>query len=303
MVRRPGRPRGVTPAPDVVRIVAVWAAWLVILCAFQAIVSARVSPQRPDAVLGWTQNFTRSSTSNANGPGCHPRLSEPTLNEHVSFDSEYYISIAVAGYDDPQANAYVWSGFNVAIQGVPACTDGMIGRYTSLNFGFMPGYPVAMRALMTVESVTPVLSGLSDNGQATIAGVLVSALGGLLAMLALARLMAYLERNRQPAAEPAAAGATTYDPAGPTASASPWGGAGGLRAGLYLLIFPTGFYLAQVYTEGLFLGLAFMACAMAVEKRLLPAALLAIAAALTRQVGVFLVIPLAWAAYEVLRDE
>ena len=32
---------------------------------------------------------------------------------------------------------------------------------------------------------------------------------------------------------------------------------GAMRAAFYLLIFPTGFFLVQVYTEGLFVGLAF----------------------------------------------
>ena len=304
------------PNLDVARIVAVWAAWLVILCAFQAIVAMRIEPKRPDAVLAWTPSFTQSSTSSSAGSGCHPRLSDPTMNEHVSFDSEYYISIAVAGYDDPQASAYVWSGYNVAIQGVPACTPGMVGHYTPLNFAFMPGYPMTMKGVAAVASVIPGLSGMSEDGLATIAGILVSALGGLLAMLALARLMAHLERTRKTMARTNGAGAASGpggssgpgDGAEPAPGASadtpnPWGGSLGLRAAIYLLIFPTGFYLAQVYTEGLFLGLAFMACAMAVEKRLLAGALFAIAAALTRQVGVFLFIPLAWSAYEVLRDE
>jgi urea transporter len=40
-----------------------------------------------------------------------------------------------------------------------------------------------------------------------------------------------------------------------------------------------------VYTEGLFLGLAFMACALAVEKKLVWAAVFAVVAAVTRQAG------------------
>ena len=297
--------RRLRPEPDVVRIVAVWAAWLAVLCAFQAVVQARMSPERPDVVLTWTPNLTEAATSSAEGPGCHPRLSDQTLNEHVSFDSEYYISIAVAGYDDPQASSYVWSGYDVAIHGVPTCTAGMVGHYTPLNFAFMPGYPMAMKAVMAVESVVPGLSGLTDNGRATIAGILVSALGGLLAMLALARLMAYLERTRTstaPASEPEGRDVAGGQP-GPAAPTSAWGGAAGLRAGLYLLLFPTGFYLAQVYTEGLFLGLAFLSCALAVEKKLFLAALLAVAAALTRQVGLFLFIPLAWSAFEVVKGQ
>jgi hypothetical protein len=276
-----------------VRIVLLWAAWLIIICAFQIVVQARLSPQRPDATLVWTSSQTGQAIPAANGEGCRPRLADPNINEHVSFDSEYYISIAVAGYDDPESSAYVWNGTQVANYGVPTCTAGMDG-WTPLNYAFMPGYPLAMRGVMAVVGVVPGLSGITDNGLATLAGIAVSALGGLLAMLGLARLMAFLERRRKPMAA---------DGDEAAAATSPWGGAGGLRAALYLLVFPTGFYLAQVYTEGLFLGLAFMACALAVEKKFVAAAILAVLAALTRQAGVFLAIPLAWAAFEILRDE
>ena len=280
------------PAPEMVRIVLLWAAWLIVICAFQIVVQARLSPQRPDAVLGWTQGFTTQAVPPGDGAGCRPRLADPSMNEHVAFDSEYYISIAVAGYDDPQSSAYVWNGKFSGNGGVPTCTAGMDG-WTPLNYAFMPGYPMAMRPIMAVESVLPFTSDLTDTGRATLAGIIVSALGGLLAMLALARLMAFMERRSK---------RTAPDGDEVAAATSPWGGAGGLRAALYLLVFPTGFYLAQVYTEGLLLGLAFMACALAVEKKMVTAAVFAVLAALTRQVGVLLILPLAWAAFEILRD-
>ena len=66
-----------------------------------------------------------------------------------------------------------------------------------------------------------------------------------------------------------------------------------MRAAFYLLIFPTGFFLVQVYTEGLFVGLAFSCLAMLRRVKWLPAALLGAAATLTRAVGVALVIPMA----------
>ena len=67
------------------------------------------------------------------------------------------------------------------------------------------------------------------------------------------------------------------------------GEAGGLRAALYLILFPTGFFLAQVYTEGLFVGLAFSSLALVRRKQWLWAALLAVAATWTRTVGIALV--------------
>jgi len=68
---------------------------------------------------------------------------------------------------------------------------------------------------------------------------------------------------------------------------------GALRAAFYLIIFPTGFFLVQVYTEGLFVGLAFGCLAMLKRRQWWFAALLGAAAALTRAVGVALVIPMA----------
>jgi hypothetical protein len=105
---------------------------------------------------------------------------------------------------------------------------------------------------------------LNPTATATLAGVIVSALGALVAALAMYDL--------------------TYETLGED---------GGLRAVFYLLIFPTGFFLIQVYTEGLFVGLAFACLAMLRRKHLVFAALLGAAATLTRAVGVTLVIPMA----------
>jgi hypothetical protein len=103
------------PPLDVVRIVLLWAAWLGIMCTFQIVVQARLSPTRPDTVLAWTQYETGTDVL-----PCRPRLDDPNMNEHVAFDSEYYISIAAAGYDDPNAQAYVSTGGRASFQGVPS---------------------------------------------------------------------------------------------------------------------------------------------------------------------------------------
>jgi hypothetical protein len=66
-----------------------------------------------------------------------------------------------------------------------------------------------------------------------------------------------------------------------------------MRAVFYLLIFPTAFFLVQVYTEGLFVGLAFACLALLKRKHLVYAALLAVAATWTRAVGIALIIPMA----------
>jgi hypothetical protein len=97
----------------------------------------------------------------------------------------------------------------------------------------------------------------------TLAGVIVSLLGTLAAMLSL------------------------YDLAEPEL-----GEAGGIRAAFYLLIFPSGFFLAQVYTEGLFIGLAFTSLALLRKGHYRWAALLAVLATFTRAAGVVLVVPM-----------
>ncbi len=269
---------------DVARVVAVWAAWFAVVCAFQIVVQARLAPQRPDNTLAWTHYTTEQAVLDR-----RPLLSDPNMNEHVAYDSEYYISIAANGYDDPNAQAYSFVG-GQRWSGAPGSEPGAPKEWTSLNYAFLPGYSMAMRPMMAIESVLPLTSDLTPIGKATLAGIVVSALGGLLAMLALARLMGAYARRRK-------SGDAASDP-----EAGTWGGLGGLRAAFYLLVFPTGFYLAQVYTEGLFIGLAFMACALAVEKRFVTAAILAVLATLVKPAGMFLALPLAWAAFEALRS-
>jgi len=263
------------PSPELLRLVGVWAAWLVILCVFQVVVAARLQPDRPDKVLGWTP----SETGRAVLP-CRRLLADPTLKEHVAFDSEYYLSIALAGYDDPNAEAWSPGPGGPSWFGVPSCSANVPDDWSSLNYAFLPGYPAAMRTVIEVSRFVPFTSGMSDIGRATLAGIIVSALGGLLAMLALARLWAKIDPD----------------------DAGSWGASGGLRAALYLLVFPTGFYLAQVYSEGLFIGLAFMACAMAVERRFVIAAVLGGLSVAVRPAGIFLALPIVWAALQVLRE-
>jgi hypothetical protein len=67
---------------------------------------------------------------------------------------------------------------------------------------------------------------------------------------------------------------------------------GAMRAAFYLIIFPTAFFLMQVYTEGLFVGLAFACLAMTKRKHWLAAAILGVGATMTRAVGVLLLIPM-----------
>jgi Gpi18-like mannosyltransferase len=222
-------------------ILLIWLAWVLALIGFQAFAAARYQPARPDRVLEWTPQETTAKAQDD-----QPYLIDPFMNHQVSWDSEFYLSIANAGYDDPR---------------VRTVRIGTTGEQLSLNYAFMPFYPHVMR----VVSWPLRLLGLTPIATLTLAGVIVSTLGTLGGMLAL------------------------YDIAREELDE-----AGGIRAAFYLIAFPTGFFLAQVYTEGLFVGLAFGCLAMLRRKRIALAALLAAFAAWTRAVGAILIIPLAY---------
>lgn len=234
------------PGVRPVRIIAlIWLAWAVLLIGFQNLVAARFEPRRPDYVLPWTPSETGHTSRDDK-----PYLIEPFMNAQVSWDSEFYLSIATRGYDDPYVRG-------VFIPGVGS---------VSMNYAFFPFYPL----VMGIVAVPLRVLGLNPVAAATLAGVLISLLGALAAMLAL------------------------YD-----ITRDELGRSGGLRAAFYLLIFPSGFFLAQVYTEGLFVGLAFVSLALLRRRHVawaLPAAAaLAMLATWTRAVGLALVFPLALA--------
>ncbi|HEY4722926.1 MAG TPA: mannosyltransferase family protein, partial [Anaerolineae bacterium] len=222
-------------------IVLIWIAWAAILFLFQAIVPMRLGLRRPDLVLDWTPSET-----GAHSQDDKPYLIDPFLNEHVAWDSEYYLSIAVGGYDDPIMR-------RIPIPG---------SEPVSQNYAFFPLYSHVMQVVMIPLGIL----GLNPIATATLAGLIVGLIGTLFGMIGL------------------------YDLA-----REELGEDGAIRAAFYLLIFPTGFFLAQVYTEGLFIGLAFCSLALMRHHRLFWAALLAALAVWTRAVGVALLIPLALA--------
>ena len=233
-------------------ILLTWLAWAVIVIGFQAFATARFQPERPDNVLFWTANETEANSQNGK-----PYLLDPFMNNQVSWDSEFYLSIATVGYDDPAMRAippdFSWE--------YPRnCVAGQDAPCYSLNYAFFPAYPYLMRLVavpLHALRLTPIAAS-------TLAGVIVSALGTLGAMLAL------------------------YDLTKDELSE-----AGGLRAAFYLIIFPSGFFLAQVYTEGLFVGSAFGCLALLRRRQWIGAGLLAVLATWTRAVGIALIIPLA----------
>jgi hypothetical protein len=129
------------------------------------------------------------------------------------------------------------------------------------NNAYFPLYPFLMRVLAT-------LFGGSDDAY-LIAGVLISNLALLVALAYLASLVAIDHQA-----------------------------AGGIRAALYLLAFPTSVFLSVVYPESLLIALSIGAVYHARRGEWLPAAVLGALAALTRPfIGAAVALPIAIEAY------
>ncbi|MEO5887235.1 MAG: hypothetical protein ABIQ77_06190, partial [Anaerolineales bacterium] len=202
-------------------IILIWLAWALIVIGFQALATARISLQYPDRAQEWTEAFTGEGYQEG-----HVFLLEPFMNNQVAWDSEYYLAIAVGGYDDPRSPHLTPRGVSMSAEENLAAQSGSdLNSSISLSYAFFPFYPFMIRLFAFPLQVF----GMNPIAMATLAGVVVSALGTLMGMLALYDL--------------------TRDSLGEE---------GALRAAFYLVIFPTAFFLIQVYTEGLFVGLSFM---------------------------------------------
>ena len=236
-------------------IVLVWLGWCVSVIAFQAFSRARISLQFPDFARGWTAVSTGEGYQEG-----HIYLTEPFMNNQVAWDSEYYLGIAVGGYDDPNVPHLTPTGVQTVVRDHTVSQSGSnFSQRISLSHAFFPFYPLMIQIFAFPLRVF----GMNPIATATLAGVIVSALGTLLGMLAM------FDITRESLGED-----------------------GALRAVFYLIIFPTGFFLIQVYTEGLFVGLAFGCLAMIKRKHWLAAAILGGCATMTRAVGVALIIPM-----------
>jgi len=225
-------------------IVLIWLAWSIILIGFMHFVADRVRPDRPDDALMWSATETTIRSNNNK-----PYLSDPFFNELVAWDSEYYLSISIAGYD------------NLEMRSQPE--ESLIqadGEAYHTSYAFFPLYPLMMRVVRI--PFTPFLTPIAAS---TAAGILISLLGTLAGMIAL------------------------YD-----IVREDLGEEGGLRAGFMMLIFPTSLFFAVIYTEGLFVGLAFSSLALMRRKQLVIAAILAALATWTRATGGVLIVPLAF---------
>ena len=221
-------------------IILLWLSWVVIILSFQWIVTTRLEIKHPDLAVSWTEGQTRPSSNEGK-----LYLLEPFMNRQVAWDSEYYVGIAVGGYDDPKAGTVI---------------NPATGNTVIRNYSFFPFYPYVMR----VFALPLRLLGLENPlAAASLAGVVVAVLGTLAGMLAL------WDMTRPYFAEEDA-----------------------YRAIFYALIFPTAFFFAMVYTEGLFIGLAFGALALSKRGHWVWASILGLLAAWTRAHGAALVLPL-----------
>jgi len=209
---------------------------------FQWVAGNRFKPQEPDNALSWTASETLPE-SHKN----RPYLLEPVMNNSIAWDSEYYLSISIKGYDDPR---------------VGSVND--YGRFISKNYAFLPFYPLMIRIV-----ALPFNLFMNPIAAASLAGTIVSVLGAIAAAIALFFLT--IENGEDNKA---------------------W------KTAFFFLVFPTSFFLAQVYTEGLFLGLTFGSLALIKYKKLGWAAFLAVLSVWTKIVGICLIIPLVWSLFE-----
>jgi hypothetical protein len=224
---------------NIQNIVLLWLAWVIIILGFQWIVTTRMGVERPDLAVPWTASETLRFSNKGK-----IYLLEPVMNRQVAWDSEYYVGIAAAGYDDPEAGAV---------------TNPENGNVVIKNYSFFPFYPYVMKIFAWPLG----LFGLNSIAAASLAGVIVAVLGTLAGMLALWDLTRdYFDEE------------------------------GSDRAVFYALIFPTAFFFAMVYTEGLFIGLVFGSLALSKRGHWLWAGLLGLCAAWTRAHGAALALPL-----------
>lgn len=226
-------------AVSIKTLVLIWVGWAAIMFSYQSLSAARIRFERPDNVFSWATRLTNDATL-----GNNPYLIHPFMNHQVAWDSEYYLSIAVYGYGDPNVS-----------HGVIEQT----GEEIPQSYAFYPLYPFTIRAV----SAPLRWLGVNPLSAAILAGTAISLVGTFVGMLALYDLArAQLGHND------------------------------GTRSVFYLVAFPSGFFLAQVYSEAMFIGLAFACLALLRRKLLFPAAALACLAVWTRAVGVLLIIPL-----------
>jgi hypothetical protein len=219
------------------QIVLIWFVWSVLIIVYMQFSSNLIFSSRGVETTGEAEFYAQQ-----------PYLNEVFLNSQVAWDSEFYLSIATFGYDDPDVRLVYNETGDMSY---------------SMSYAFFPFYPYLMKLVRL-----PLLPFLNPIAASTLAGVLISLLGTLAGMLALYDL--------------------GRDALGETVA---------LRATILMLIFPSSYFFSVIYTEGLFIGLAFGSLALLRRKQWIAASLLAALATWTRSIGIALLFPLflAWA--------
>ena len=94
--------------PTIRTIFVIWLAWVLLVIGFQYLATARLQPTWPDAAQRWTLTETGSNYQKNRA-----YLLEPFMNNQVAWDSEYYLGIAIGGYDDPLMPALSPKGWTI----------------------------------------------------------------------------------------------------------------------------------------------------------------------------------------------
>ena len=88
--------------PSLRSLIVLWFAWGTVILAFQHIITQRLDLRRPDFATDWTALAMAAHSLKA-----QPYLNELLLNRQVAWDSEFYLAIAVGGYEDPASSATI----------------------------------------------------------------------------------------------------------------------------------------------------------------------------------------------------
>ena len=146
-------------------IISIWVAWVFIVIGFQALATARMSVQYPDRAQDWTARFTGEGYQEG-----HVFLLEPFMNDQVAWDSEYYLAIAVGGYDDPRSPHLTPRGVSTSAEENLAAQSGSDLNSSISLYAFFPFYPFVMRLFAFPLQ----LFGVNPIATATLAVVLIS---------------------------------------------------------------------------------------------------------------------------------
>jgi len=224
---------------EIRKIFVFWFFWCFILILYQQVVTNRFFLKKPDTALNWTVFETQEYSWDN-----RPYLLEDFLNQHVAWDSEFYLAIADKGYDNDRVRV-----------------AGGRGEKYSLNYAFFPFYPVMIKVFSIPFIFLEKSKILSHIEVLVLSGVIVSMLGVLAGFLS---FYFFLKKNDFSSEE-------------------------AFRGIFYLSIFPSAFFMGEVYTEGLFCGLLFLTLILTILKRRWLACIFASLLFLTRPAGIMVV--------------